>query len=71
MKQRILETAKMLAVGVWNSPPTELLMASAVVPITIVGSFWILQWVQPAMIALGAVAGIVFGATGIVKLCRS
>jgi hypothetical protein len=65
---RIIETGKMSAIGVWNSPPIELLTAAVVVPVTIVGSFWILQWVRPAMIVLGVVAGVVFGVTAIVKI---
>ncbi len=68
MKQRIAETAKMLAIGVWDSPPIELLTAAAVVPGTIVASVWMLQLLAPLMTIVGCVAGVVFGVTGLVKV---
>lgn len=68
MKQRIAETAKMLAIGVWKSPPIELLTAAAIVPGTIVASLWVLQWLAPLMTIVGCVAGVVFGVTGLVKV---
>lgn len=67
MKQRILETVTMLAIGLWTSPPIDLLTAAVIVPATIAGSLWILQWISPLLTMVGCVAGIVFAVTAIVR----
>jgi hypothetical protein len=68
MKERIFGTFKMLAIGVWESPPIELLTAALVVPVTIAGSLWVMQWISPLLTMVGCFAGVVFGVTAIVKM---
>ena len=67
MKERVLGTFKMLAIGVWESPPIELLTAAVVVPATIAGSLWMMQWIAPLLTMVGCFAGVVFGVTAIFK----
>lgn len=71
MKKRILETFKMIAIGLWNSPQTELLTAAVVVPGTIAGSLWLLQWLAPVLTVVGILAGLLYLGVAIAKLVAS
>lgn len=58
VKEQIFETGKMLAIGIWNSPPIELLTAAVVAPLTISASLWMLQWLAPLMTIVGCEGGL-------------
>jgi hypothetical protein len=51
----------------WSVRPSELAIASILVPSTIVISFWILDFLKPFIIAIGCLFGLLFGAIAIVK----
>jgi hypothetical protein len=68
MRDRVFETLKTIAVGVWSAAPIELFVASLIVPATIAGSFWILKWLEPAIVILGVVFGILYLMTAFIKL---
>jgi hypothetical protein len=70
---RITESIRPIAIGIWNAEPIELFTAAVVVPATIAAvnsSIWILGWIGPAIVLLGVVVGVLYLLVGIAKtLC--
>lgn len=58
MKERIIETIKMIAIGVWILHPIELVTAAIVVPVTISLFCWLFQWMGPILTWTGYLAGV-------------